>query len=328
MALSYLPFKQERLDDVLGKLHVHPAFVRLTKNPRSQLLRIETKQGSRKCIVFILSVDSKLSGFTMMCLAHFPDTEQVYGIYLGCEGEDFDKIEKKLAQGAEFLSNPFLYISVFLEIEKEHRFQQVNMVLDTFIESFFNSDFPIVKAAGEANPKNARLDVIWEYRRVNTLEIALNSWKAQLQHLIDLKVFTKLSSADKKSDIHTIEPREYLQRIQEFYIESASRCQSITQATSLAFQRDITHITRDDARITTMDGKQMKSIAVLTMIFLPATFLATFMAAPSGIEWDGAQRPWLFWAIAGPMTAVVVLIYSVWTYTRTRQAEDIGHHML
>lgn len=65
------------------------------------------------------------------------------------------------------------------------------------------------------------------------------------------------------------------------------------------------------------DSSAMKTIAVMTMVFLPATFLATIFALPV-LEWeykkdiqiDGFQ---LYWAVAIPSTAVVFVVWTLVT---------------
>ncbi|KAH8669521.1 hypothetical protein BGZ60DRAFT_407646 [Tricladium varicosporioides] len=65
------------------------------------------------------------------------------------------------------------------------------------------------------------------------------------------------------------------------------------------------------------DSSAMKTIAVLTMVFLPATFLATIFALPV-LEWeykrdvqmDGFQ---LYWTVAIPSTAAVFFVWAMVT---------------
>ncbi|KIW34076.1 uncharacterized protein PV07_00876 [Cladophialophora immunda] len=67
------------------------------------------------------------------------------------------------------------------------------------------------------------------------------------------------------------------------------------------------------------DSSAMKSIAVLTMVFLPATALATifsigafFGSSPADGHIVVSGEFWLFWAIAIPLTLLVLLIYFLW----------------
>jgi len=66
------------------------------------------------------------------------------------------------------------------------------------------------------------------------------------------------------------------------------------------------------ARATKADGFSMKVIAVMTMAFLPGTYIATLFSLPL-IQWDASEvvsRPfWLYWAISIPITVVIFLVW-------------------
>lgn len=64
------------------------------------------------------------------------------------------------------------------------------------------------------------------------------------------------------------------------------------------------------------DSSSMKAIAVLTMCFLPGTFLATIFAMPL-FNWDGNGLPVIkdgfryYWAIAIPLTVLVLAMWAI-----------------
>lgn len=66
------------------------------------------------------------------------------------------------------------------------------------------------------------------------------------------------------------------------------------------------------------DSTAMKAIAIITTVFLPATFLATFFSM-SMFDWDAnnssspkvSKYIWVYWVIAIPMTVVVMFLW-VW----------------
>ena len=62
------------------------------------------------------------------------------------------------------------------------------------------------------------------------------------------------------------------------------------------------------------DSDSMKTIAIMTMAFLPATFFAAFFSMPL-LEWNGGKmiqtRFWIFWAFAIPITALVFVLWYV-----------------
>ncbi|KAH8912437.1 hypothetical protein BR93DRAFT_963612 [Coniochaeta sp. PMI_546] len=64
------------------------------------------------------------------------------------------------------------------------------------------------------------------------------------------------------------------------------------------------------------DSSSMKTIAVMTMAFLPATFFAALFAVPS-LKWDQEtvmqDNFWVYWAFTLPATAIVFLVWYLIT---------------
>lgn len=94
------------------------------------------------------------------------------------------------------------------------------------------------------------------------------------------------------------------------------------------------------ARATQEDGSAMKTIAVMTMAFLPATFFAALFAIPS-LQWSQPGHVvqsnfWVYWAFTIPATLLVFLfwvllrrgldIYS-WIMLRTRVQGRKGNNV-
>ena len=66
------------------------------------------------------------------------------------------------------------------------------------------------------------------------------------------------------------------------------------------------------------DSTAMKTIAVVTMFFLPGTYIAALFAIPV-FNWDAgpnvsilSSRFWYYWATTLPLTAIVLLIWVFW----------------
>ena len=83
----------------------------------------------------------------------------------------------------------------------------------------------------------------------------------------------------------------------------------------LSFLQVFNLVTQQDATISTViaeetkaDGAAMKTIAALTMVFLPGTFLASVFSMPM---LDGAKLS-LYVAIVVPLTVVVVGCWWLW----------------
>ncbi|KAK3949776.1 hypothetical protein QBC32DRAFT_348241 [Pseudoneurospora amorphoporcata] len=65
---------------------------------------------------------------------------------------------------------------------------------------------------------------------------------------------------------------------------------------------------RDLAKAASEDSSAMKSIAILTMFFLPSTFFAALFAMPS-VGWDQPRHFVLYWAFTIPAT---ILTFAIW----------------
>lgn len=93
---------------------------------------------------------------------------------------------------------------------------------------------------------------------------------------------------------------------------------------SLITQRDqnqnlrIANDTHTLARESKRDSTAMKAIAIVTMFFLPGTFLSSLFAIPV-FDWDALHgnqvvngRIWVYWAFTIPLTILVVALYLIW----------------
>lgn len=74
------------------------------------------------------------------------------------------------------------------------------------------------------------------------------------------------------------------------------------------------------AEASTRDSSSMKAIAVLTMVFLPSTAVATiFSMGPFWTNEPGSvpsvsSEFWLYWAVTLPLTTVVLMVWQTWLW--------------
>lgn len=83
-------------------------------------------------------------------------------------------------------------------------------------------------------------------------------------------------------------------------------------ATGVKLAASSTRIAEDTKR----DSSSMKTVAVMTMAFLPGTFVAALLALPS-FDWGpAAGQFWVYWAVTIPSTILVFLIWGLLTNGR------------
>jgi Mg2+ and Co2+ transporter CorA len=71
------------------------------------------------------------------------------------------------------------------------------------------------------------------------------------------------------------------------------------------------------AREAKDDSGAMKTISIMTMLFLPATYFAALFSMPT-LQWGDAssvirERFWIYWAFTIPTTCCVFLVWAVST---------------
>ncbi|KAH0558359.1 hypothetical protein GP486_004982 [Trichoglossum hirsutum] len=90
------------------------------------------------------------------------------------------------------------------------------------------------------------------------------------------------------------------------------------------------------ASVSRRDSSAMKTIAVLTLIFLPGTVIASIFSS-NMFDFRSADGPvvsskfWVYWAVTLPLTVGVLLVWIVWYYwssaKQKKQDRDLEESM-
>ncbi|KAK4218932.1 hypothetical protein QBC37DRAFT_478274 [Rhypophila decipiens] len=129
---------------------------------------------------------------------------------------------------------------------------------------------------------------------------------------------TTTSSIDRgKADLEALQKAIVpVQRHISSYIEYCEYLKDRAERLANVLFALLTHSDADAsillAAATKRDSSSMKTIAVMTMVFLPATFFAALFSMPT-LQWDQSQvmqdNFWVYWAFTIPVT---VAVFAVW----------------
>ena len=185
--------------------------------------------------MYILCVDSILVNHTAICLTYFPDTKQLFGVFLGCEPRDIRHIKSRIARGQHLLSNPFLFLAIFIELEKKHRFEDVDKRVDDLEIKMKGLDKPSLfspkSLLSEQDPGN----LVKLYLKLSRLKVELTTWNGQLQNMQSCTEFFSSLIKDQAAK-SAFNPWDYLSRTMNSFNEKILRCETVMEGTSLAFQ--------------------------------------------------------------------------------------------
>ncbi|KLU92576.1 hypothetical protein MAPG_11521 [Magnaporthiopsis poae ATCC 64411] len=119
------------------------------------------------------------------------------------------------------------------------------------------------------------------------------------------------------------------------YLEYLAYMSVRAQRLSAVLFAQLTHVNASAsiglARSSAQDSSSMKTIAVMTMAFLPATFFAALFAMPS-LQWNNQDKVvqdgfWVYWALTLPTTAMVFLVWLL-MHRRERLAKQLSRSKL
>ena len=240
----------------------------------------------------MLRTSNEITSQSAIAITHFPKTTTSSGevlgsrtnaLVLGYDIAEYDKLKMALNPGADFPASPSRLIMAFLEIESQKRFDQVRGSVRDMQTTIHN--LALETESGRVQPTSRRKlnKTVELYFEVHHLKNdGLVSWRDQLQLLINC-------IPSGRDDVLL----EYLQQLVARYDHRIGRCDMVLQGASLAYQmvsepvlepgekarklmvaKETTHLSRKDTEIAVGDGKTIKAIAVLTMVFLPGTFIA------------------------------------------------------
>jgi hypothetical protein len=141
-------------------------------------------------------------------------------------------------------------------------------------------------------------------------------------------------------NVHNVDVLRYKESLEQKIEFSINLYTSILSQTAILKQRVQNHINltfsliaQDENRVarsmaresaliavaTKRDSTAMKTIALLTIVFLPPTFVATFFSMTM-FDWKPQDQDsgvaskylWVYWVVSIPLTAFVLLCWRVW----------------
>ncbi|KAH6997410.1 hypothetical protein EDB80DRAFT_897078 [Ilyonectria destructans] len=206
------------------------------------------------------------------------------------------------------------------------------------------SPYPLTK---KLEPPTADL-----WLQISRLRNGLGNWQCQLRNMINHveELGSTEFASDKPSSYSNVQKfrevgvriRERLQELVDEYDEYIRECTHIMDGLTLATQLELSHIGRSDAKtnfeiskvnlevaqLTRRDSSVMKSIAVLGMIFLPATFVTAFFSM-GFFDWNGDEPRdggpsgyiWIYAIAVVALTLLSVGLFYIFTL-RARHGQE------
>ncbi|KAF4964808.1 hypothetical protein FSARC_7300 [Fusarium sarcochroum] len=217
-----------------------------------------------------------------------------------------------------------------------------------------------------SRPQDPQEHPVLLWQEISFLRIGLHNWQTQLRKMLEhvneldstnFGMRKKAKNDEWEARVTAFQEvgscvRERLQVLIDEYDEFIRQCNHIMEGLTLATQLEQNNIGQRDARtnqeisrvnlvvakMARHDGSLMKSIAILGMVFLPATFVSTFFSM-GFFEWtkddgkDGKGHEvlsswfWVYVVVAVGLTILTIAIFYICALRKPRTQDDEDYKM-
>ncbi|KAH8751297.1 hypothetical protein F5883DRAFT_578091 [Diaporthe sp. PMI_573] len=292
------------------------------------------------------------------------DTQSTKAVLYGCTESTREWIIHRLKSCNYVVYHPLAIPALFCDIERNRQFELVDPITNKLSDRALKIAKPqppgspslrltrsnTTTWAQGTEAKEDSEDLMSLWLEASDLKRGLQTWKHELEKLIvysDELAQDRLRRGSEGSEDpeqrHFIEAgrriRQQLLELNGEYDQKIRQCTDIIEGMVLAAQLEWNNIGQEDtrtnlnisgtniaiAKATQADSRQMRSISVLTMVFLPATFVATVFSM-TFFNWSPEQdekilSPW-FWIYVVITVAFTLVTMCIWLIFNRRMSKS------
>ncbi|KAK9425573.1 hypothetical protein SUNI508_02934 [Seiridium unicorne] len=283
----------------------------------------------------------------------------------GCDASQRRQFMARLAKApSEALGHPLLLPGIFAELERKRLSERVEDTLDRFtLRTSSVSDLPDQNFGMLDMNEEQMGEYLQLCYQSQSLAKELKTVKRQLAKMVQFcNDFNPSSSSKNQSVLHTMDSgvvlddedgedvinvnrmlKERILEIMGEYDDKIEECDMVVDNMSITMQtiamKVWSHIARRDAIVNTniarannsialdakQDNGQMKSIAFLTMFYLPVSAVASIFSM-SMFNWSPEEGSvvsdslWVFVVVAVVLTVLTLLVWQIASWRQKRKA--------
>ncbi|KAI1749792.1 hypothetical protein F4782DRAFT_287842 [Xylaria castorea] len=362
--LSYLPFSESLFRQLIKNFNIHGTIARtINRSTSCAFIRKFHFWDSHleQSIVYNCRSTASWQGDLGLSVTFNPRTLTTKAVMFGCDDPTTKNIISRLSNSDIPELHPMVLVVLFAELERDRLDRLVRNKISHLIKEIFRTterkNYTLNnKESSSLSPSLATS--IKDWLEMGELRNGLQAFKRKMQDMIahtdELQILFDPEN-DELSIGSDLDPevlrglrdagsriKERLKHLVDEFDEHIANCATIISGVGLASQLEWNQIGREDtftniqiahnglkvAQHTRRDSELMKSIALLTMVFLQATFVATLFSM--GIfEWKGMHGEilsvspyiWLYVAVTVVITSVTL---GTWYFWATRRRGVVG----
>ncbi|KAI1264935.1 hypothetical protein F5Y18DRAFT_71372 [Xylariaceae sp. FL1019] len=353
--VSCLPFSRDTFKALIESFQIHGTIARtINRNTSYAFIRkfCSWDSLSQRAIVYNCRSNASWKGDLALSVTFRPSDMTTHAVMYGCDKETTEEITQRLTNTDIEVFHPMVLPALFAELERNRldrlARRKISQLLQRIIsisenvnlEQYGSAPASITEWLEMGEIRNGLLtfkrkmqDMIEHVEELQNTIFSVPDIKGPSQQGPDLERVTAFRVAGTKIE-------ERLKHLVDEFDELIRKCATMIDGVTLASQLEWNQIGRKDtvtnleiahnglevAQHTRRDSELMKSIALLTMIFLPATFVATLFSmgffnyqGPNGDILRVSPYIWLYFVVTILVTSVA---FGIWylLIKRRRQA--------
>ncbi|KAI0892488.1 hypothetical protein F4806DRAFT_231998 [Annulohypoxylon nitens] len=273
----------------------------------------------------------------------------------GCQNDLMDTVRSRLLNCRLNTFHPLTLPVLFADIERNRHVGMVERYVSKLLERVLNMGILTQRSTPEArsecsefgsiingssSPIYDRMCVL-DWLEISHIRDGLQNWQTQLgtlvQHFDELENILYKSETESSTENISHGMKSQGARIQDRltqiineYDEKIRSCSTVIDGMTFATQTEWNHIARTDtqttlrlsslateiSKATQRDGSQMRTIALMTMVFLPGTFVATLFSM-TFFDWklkDEEMISSYIWIYVVSTVILTVATIGTWYY--------------
>ncbi|KAF6824563.1 hypothetical protein CPLU01_10761 [Colletotrichum plurivorum] len=354
--VDWLPFTKDTWTRLTREFHVPLEIKRSILRDRTcfSSLRQHDIETGRLKMAFTARMATSLADDLAMSTTHIPSTGSTFAIFYGCMEKQMKDIKQRIESAGEQVQHPLLTSDIFAELERNRLVEAVENILDNF---FLQSDDLETTqwdpdTGMDAQKTHNYLSLCLKSRQlighIGTVKRQLSKLVAEIDEVTEQsKSLSPLDQREGDSERQQTvahvgrKMKKRLEDIIREYDDKLDECNMVISNTSLAMQTVWNHIARQDsavnpeiskgniviARDTRHESAQMRTIAILTMIYLPLLSVAAIFSMDM-FNWEAedgesivSRHIWLFAALAVGLTFLTLLAWILGTQRQRQLAK-------
>ncbi|CAJ2507581.1 Uu.00g087670.m01.CDS01 [Anthostomella pinea] len=355
--VSYLPVTRDTWERVTREFQIHR---RITRTISRQVPFVSSNwerdvETAKWKISFTARTSAYLQNDLALSVTYKPSTGSIFCVVYGCNEQQIEAFMKRVRMAGDRVKYPLLMLGIFAEVERERLVGIADQLLDRFTLRSEHLENRPLDPSTDMNGANTQehLALCLQSR---SLVDHIQSVKRQLSKLLteidDLGqrltlrkekdgILPKTFKNGRQLKRMGVQMKKRLQDIIHEYDDKIDECNMIVGNTSLAMQTVWNLIARHDSQINTRfarantmiavetkrESSQMKSIAILTMIYLPLSSVAAIFSMDL-FNWNAgagesivSKHIWIFAVFSVGLTTLTLL---AWRHVTNRHEKTTG----